>query len=77
MMLAAVFFLSSMDVVVKILSTSYDTMQLVWVRYAGQVAISIVILSPKLKTHLRTNRLGMQMLRSLFLYVATICFSWG
>ena len=48
--------------------------QVVWARYAGMMLVVAVILAPRLGPLLRTRHLGMQLLRSAFLFAATFCF---
>ncbi len=76
-MLLAIFFLSSMDATVKYLSTDYEIMNLVWIRYLGQSIVVFVIIIPHLKSTLATSQLGLQLARSLFLFLGTICFFTG
>lgn len=73
----AIFFLSSMDATVKYLSSDYEILNLVWIRYLGQCLLVIIIIIPSLKSTLATNQLGLQLLRSLFLFLGTICFFMG
>lgn len=65
---------SVMDVAAKMLSARVDVIQAVWARYAGQVLVVILILSPRLRSVARTERLGLQMARSACLLFATSFF---
>ncbi len=76
-MLLAILILTSMDATVKYLSSDYEILNLVWVRYLGQTLVVLVIVIPRLKSTLTTNQLGLQLARSLFLFLATICFFIG
>ncbi|MCR9067243.1 MAG: DMT family transporter [Rhodobacteraceae bacterium] len=73
-MIAAIFLFSSMDAMAKHLSATYDTVQVVWARYAGQMAVVALILAPRLHLLIRTNHPWLQLLRSGFLFAATFCF---
>jgi drug/metabolite transporter (DMT)-like permease len=70
----AMFLFSVMDSITKGLTDRYDTMQLVWARYASQTFWAVVILAPRLRSVLATDRLGLQLLRSCFLFGATFFF---
>jgi drug/metabolite transporter (DMT)-like permease len=74
LVIAAVFLFSAMDSVAKALSGSFETVQIVWARYAGQTFWAVVILSPRLRSVLATDRLGLQLLRSALLFCATFFF---
>ena len=75
--IAAVFFLCSMDAVVKSLVDDYDVMQMVWVRYVGQTTLALVLIGGRLPKALRTRHLGFQVLRSMLLFGGTIGFFIG
>lgn len=66
-----------MDTCAKLLVQIYPTMQVVWARYFFQVLILLIILAPKLKTLVKTASLKFQLLRSMFLLGATLCFFTG
>lgn len=74
LMLAAIFLFSAMDAVAKQLMQRFDVLQVVWARYAGQMFVVAVILLPRLPALIRTKHLGLQLLRSAFLFCATWCF---
>lgn len=73
-MLSGIFLFSAMDTVAKILTTRFDVLQVVWARYAGQMFVVVLILAPRLRALFRTRHLGLQLLRSAFLFTATLCF---
>lgn len=73
-MLGAIFLFSLMDAQAKALSARYETLQVIWARYAGQMAVVLVVLAPRVATLMRTRHLGLQLLRSAFLFAATWCF---
>ncbi len=74
MMVFAILALSTMDTTAKYLAVKYEVMQLVWVRYAGQMFITVIFLAPRLHTTLQTRYLHLHLLRSLILFCATVCF---
>ncbi|MDG4648036.1 DMT family transporter [Roseibacterium sp. SDUM158017] len=74
MMLTAIFLFSTMDAQAKALSARYDVLQVLWARYAGMMAVVLVVLAPRVGPLLRTRHLGLQLLRSGFLFAATLCF---
>lgn len=71
---ATIFIFSLMDIVAKYLTQTYPPVQVVWARYASQFFWSALILSPKLRSYLRTKHLGLQLVRSACLFGATLCF---
>ena len=73
-MLAAIFLFAGMDATAKALMTRYDPIQIVWARYAGMMLVVAVVLAPRLGPLLRTRRIGLQLLRSAFLFGATYTF---
>ena len=48
--------------------------QAVWARYAGQTVLALLLVAPRLTETLRTQRLGLQIIRSFFLLGATSFF---
>jgi drug/metabolite transporter (DMT)-like permease len=74
LMLAAIALFSTMDAIAKLLIQRFDVVQVVWARYAGQMAVVAAILAPRLPQLIRTRNLGLQLLRSAFLFAATFCF---
>jgi drug/metabolite transporter (DMT)-like permease len=74
LMLGAIFLFSAMDAAAKALMARYDPIQVVWARYAGMMAVVAVLLAPRLGPLLRTRRIGLQLLRSAFLFAATYTF---
>jgi drug/metabolite transporter (DMT)-like permease len=73
-MLCAIFLFSTMDAQAKALSQRYDVFQVLWARYAGMMAVVLLVLAPRVVPLLRTKHLGLQMVRSGFLFAATLCF---
>ncbi|TNF64101.1 MAG: DMT family transporter [Rhodobacteraceae bacterium] len=77
LMLGAILLFSLMDATVKALAPRIGIMPTLWARYAGQMLIVLIIVSPRLTTVVRTAMPGMQLLRSLLLLCATGCFFTG
>ncbi len=67
----------SMDTCAKYLVSHYPTMQVVWARYFFQVVILLLVLAPRLPVLIKTQSLKFQLLRSMFLLGATLCFFTG
>ena len=76
-MVTAVFFLAGLDAVAKFLMQTYDVVQVVWVRYAGQTIIVMLVLGRNLPQALQTRHPVIQLVRSLFLVIATATFFFG
>jgi drug/metabolite transporter (DMT)-like permease len=74
LMLCAITIFSLMDAMAKGLTARYEVVQVLWARYAGMVAVVLVVLAPRVGPLLRTRHLGLQLLRSGFLFGATFCF---
>ena len=64
----------SLDTVAKYMSQSYPVPQVLWARYFFHVALLAAILGPRIPSVVRTNRLGLQLVRSVLLLGATGCF---
>jgi len=64
----------SMDTVAKYLSTRYAVPQIVWARYVFHLLLLFTWLGPTLPSVLRTQRLGLQLGRSLLLLLTTGLF---
>ncbi len=70
----AVFLFSTMDLVAKELMTRHSSFQIVWARYASQFFWTVIVLSPRLFSLIRTKHLGLQLIRSACLFGATVFF---
>lgn len=77
LMLFTIFCFSVMDAIAKGLAARYHTFEVVWARYLSQTVLAFLFLAPRLTVLLRTRFIGMQVLRSAFLFAATICFFFG
>ena len=71
---AAIFLFALMDCVAKWMMDYYEPFMVVWARYASQMFWTIILFAPRLIRLMRTRHLGLQLLRSAFLFGGTICF---
>ena len=71
---AAILLFSTMDIVAKDLMERHGSMQVVWARYASQFFWTVLVLSPRLLTLVKTNHLGLQLIRSACLFGGTFFF---
>ena len=70
--------LSSLDATAKYMVRDHALFLVVWARYVGQMlVVTPFALHRAGPGFWRTQRLGLQLLRSAFLLVATFCFFWG
>lgn len=73
LMCVAVFIFAVMNAIAKELGRSYSVVSIVWVRYAVPTLLIALIMGPRLRMELlRTNRLGLQLVRALLLVAATL-----
>ena len=77
LMIVTVFFFSVMDAMAKEVAHRTDTVMAIWARYAGQTAVVAFLVAPRIKTVLKTGYPGLQLLRSVFLLIATSFFFFG
>ncbi len=77
LMIAAIFFFSLMDVAAKALGQRSDTVMALWARYSGQMLIVIAIIAPRARAVVATRFLGLQILRSALLLMATVFMFFG
>jgi drug/metabolite transporter (DMT)-like permease len=73
-MLATITALSLMDAVAKELGAYVHTTQILWARYAGQLAILLVMFGPRLTKYVKTKQYRLQILRSFMQLTAAACF---
>ena len=73
LVVSTMFFFSLMDIGAKTLALRVDIVQTIWARYVAQASLVVLILLPRLRSIAKTERLGLQFLRSAFLLGAT-CF---
>lgn len=62
------------DTTAKFLMGELHPMQVVWARYAGQMAVIVIVLAPRLKPLARTANPGLQLVRSALLFTSTLLF---
>ena len=77
MMIGAILCFSLMDAAVKALAPKVGVLPALWARYAGQMAMVLVLVLPRLKTVAKTAFPGLQLARSVLLMCATAFFFWG
>lgn len=76
-MLLSVLLAAGMDATAKYLTQFYPVLQIVWARYTFQALVVVVVLAPRLPVLIRTQRLGIQLMRSAMLLGATVTFVFG
>lgn len=76
-MFAAMMFFSSTNVAAKLLTHDYPVMQVVWARYFFQMLLLSIFLAPRLQQVLVTEKVTIQLLRSLTLLSTSILFFFG
>ncbi|WP_171052658.1 DMT family transporter [Ruegeria sediminis] len=76
-MVLAILCFSLMDATVKALAPRIGVLSALWVRYAGQMAVVLLLVLPRLHLVVRTRYPGLQFLRSLLLMGATGFFFTG
>ena len=59
---------AGVDTVARFLSPHFHPIQLVWARYASQMALVLIILAPRLPRLVRTAHPGLQLIRSAMLF---------
>ena len=65
------------DTTAKFLMDELHPMQVVWARYAGQMAVMLIVLAPQLAVMARTAHPGLQLVRSALLFASTLLFFTG
>jgi len=74
LMLLAIVLFTVMDAIAKGLIARYPAPQVVWVRFAGQLALVLLLIGPRLTAALRTRFPVLHLLRSAFQFGATALF---
>lgn len=77
LMIAAIFCFTVMDATAKALAPRIGILPTLWARYAGQMALVLLLVAPRLRTVMRTRQPGQQFLRSVLLLSATAFFFTG
>ena len=62
----------AMDAIAKYLTQAYPVPQITWARYTFHALALVVLFRRRLPALMRTERLGLQILRSTFLFSATV-----
>jgi drug/metabolite transporter (DMT)-like permease len=74
-LLAGTALVAIMDALVKLLSASFGTLQIVWGRYTTQAILLFLVITPhRSMVRLRTRRLPLHLFRACLLLAATIIF---
>ena len=74
-LLAGTLLVAIMDAVVKLLSTSFGTLQIVWGRYTTQAILLFLVIAPhRSMLRLRTRRLPLHLFRACLLLAVTVIF---
>lgn len=74
LMIMAFAFFASLDASAKYLAQAHPTVQIVWVRYAGHFLVALLWFSARHGSKVwRSRSLGLQIVRSLLLFLATLC----
>jgi len=72
---ASITLLPFMNVAAKYLSVEYPTTQILWARYTGHLVFMIAMFMPSRGLALlRATRPGVHIIRSLLMFVSTVCF---
>ena len=77
LMIAAILSFSVMDAAVKALAPSVGVLPSLWARYAGQMALVLILVAPRLRQVAKTRYPKLQFLRSVLLMAATAFFFTG
>lgn len=77
LMILAILCFSLMDATVKALAPRVGVLPALWARYAGQMALVLILVAPRLRQVVRARYPGLQFLRSLMLLCATAFFFIG
>ena len=71
---AAMLLFVIMDSCAKALMVRNDPVMVIWARFAGQMLLVCIVFAPRLRTHMRTARPGLQAARSVLHLVANALF---
>ncbi|MEO1687969.1 MAG: DMT family transporter, partial [Pseudomonadota bacterium] len=74
LVVASIFVFSVMDLAVKHLTVTHDPLQVVWARFTSQCVWAFLLLAPRVPRLMRTNRPGLHVLRSAFIFGASFSF---
>ena len=76
-MLLTMLLFVAMDTLAKYLTQTYPVPQVVWARYAFHLLVLMAMLGRRLPATMRSQRLGLQLVRSLLLLITTVLFFTG
>jgi drug/metabolite transporter (DMT)-like permease len=76
MVLTALLFIA-VDSVAKHLTQRYSIVEVVWARFSFHALFVVILIRGKLRLHLRTRRLGLQLARSFLMLATTALFFAG
>ena len=76
-MLFVMLMFASMDTVAKYLTQFYPIPQVVWTRYTVHVLLLVLLLNRRLPKLMETQNLGLQLVRSLLLFLTTAFYFTG
>ena len=77
LMITAILCFTLMDATAKSLAPRIGVLPTVWARYAGQMALVLVLVAPRLRRVVRTTHPWLQFFRSVLLMSATVFFFIG
>ena len=66
-----------MDTIAKSLTESYPVIQVTWARFTFHLVFVALLLNVRFPATLKTNRFGVQILRSIFMLATNFLFFWG
>ena len=66
-----------MDTIAKSLTESYPVIQVTWARFTFHLIFVALLLNVRFPATLKTNRFGVQILRSIFMLATNFLFFWG
>ena len=73
-LLLAMLLVVTMDVLVKDLTQRYTIQQVAWARFLGHFALPLLLLGTRIVNIMKSERFGLQILRSIMLAATTFCF---
>jgi drug/metabolite transporter (DMT)-like permease len=76
-MLTTTFFFVSLDATAKFLVTRYPVVEVVWARFVFHMLFVVIALAPRLRVHVVTRRLWLQLGRSFLILITTVLFFFG
>lgn len=77
LMVMAIFTFTAMEVFVKLVSQDFQTVQILWFRYAIQLVLTLAVITPRFRAVIKTKYPKLQLLRAVLLMMATASFYLG